>query len=80
MSTTNNIIDCRNKKCNLKYTSIAESFNTINNGETIHLKTTSNPKKLFYELFDKEHGNFYWIPIKDGPNEWDVMIKKSFGI
>jgi len=80
MITTNNTIDCRKKKCSLEFASIAENYNSISNGESIQLKTTSNPKKLFYELLNKEHGNFYWIPIKDGPNEWDVMIEKSSNV
>jgi uncharacterized protein (DUF2249 family) len=77
---TINLIDCRKKECSLEYASISENFNSIDEGESIELKTTKNPKKLFYEMLNKEHGNFYWIPIKDGPAEWDVMIQKSFKI
>jgi uncharacterized protein (DUF2249 family) len=80
MISINNIIDCRNKKCSLEYVSIEENFNSISNGESIQLKTTINPKKLFFELLTKQRGKFYWIPIKDGPNEWDVMIEKSSGM
>ena len=78
MITANNIIDCREKECNLKYANIAESFKSISNGESIQLKTTKNPEKIFFELLNKERGNFYWIPIKDGPAEWDVMIEKAY--
>jgi uncharacterized protein (DUF2249 family) len=71
------IIDCRNKKCSLEYSKISENFKIVENGGSIHLKTTTDPKKLFYEMLNKEDGNFYWIPVKDGPNEWDIMIEKT---
>lgn len=76
----NTLIDCRSKKCNLKYESIAENYKAIDNGEAIHLITDSDPRKLFYELLSRERGNFYWIPLEDGPTEWDVMIEKSTNI
>ncbi len=79
MNTNNNIIDCRNKPCSITYENIIENFTSLNYGEYFLLRTTSNPKKLFYELLDKERGNFYWVPLKDGPNEWNVMIEKFPG-
>ncbi len=80
MNGNNLVIDCRSKHCSLRYKNIADDFKSIKNGESIHLITDSDPRKLFYELLSKERGNFYWIPLEDGPGEWDVMIEKSTNI
>jgi len=79
MVANSNIIDCRNKLCNLAYENIADNFKSLHHGEYFLLRTTSNPKRLFYELLNKERGNFYWVPLIDGPKEWNVMIEKFPG-
>ena len=77
MNTKNEtVIDCKSKQCSLKITKIEKDFRSINDGGTIRLLTDTNPKKLFYELLAKERGNFYWIPLEDGPKEWEVLIEK----
>lgn len=73
----NNVIDCRSKDCNLKYDNIINSFKALREGEAIKLITNSDPKKLYYEMMDKENGNFYWVYVNEGPAEWDVMIEKA---
>ncbi len=69
------VIECKSKQCS-GFAKIADNFRAINDGGIIRLITDSNPKKFFYELLSKERGNFFWIPLEDGPKEWEILIEK----
>ncbi|MBL1213981.1 MAG: DUF2249 domain-containing protein [Ignavibacteriae bacterium] len=59
---------------------IFNTYKKINEGDEIALLTKSDPKKLYYKLFSKTRGSFHWVPLKEGPNEWKVIIEKSLTI
>lgn len=59
-----------------KIAEIFDYYNTLDDGGEISLITESDPMKLYYEIHSKTNGNFYWVPIKDGPSEWEIVIEK----
>jgi uncharacterized protein (DUF2249 family) len=71
-------LDCRAKECTDKIAKIFNSYETLDDGGEISLMTGSDPIKLYYEMLTKTNGNFHWIPIKEGPNDWQVLIEKTF--
>ncbi len=73
-------LDCRLRKCDDKIVKIFNTYETLYEGNEIVLITKTDPMRLYYELLSKTNGNFHWIPLKEGPNEWKVLIEKSFNI
>lgn len=56
------------------------AYQKLNDGDEIALLTRTDPKKYFYELFSETKGNFHWIPLRECPGDWEVVIEKSFTI
>ena len=73
-------LDYRLNQSDYKVKNIFDTYKKLNEGDKIDLLTKSDPKKLYYELFPKTKGNFHWIPLREGPDGWEVVIEKSFNM
>ncbi|MCB0749288.1 MAG: DUF2249 domain-containing protein [Ignavibacteriae bacterium] len=73
-------LDYRLNQNDYKVEKIFDTYKKLNEGDEITLLAKSDPKKLYYELFSETKGKFHWIPLKEGPDEWKVVIEKSLTI
>lgn len=74
------ILDYRMKEYGDKAAAIFNIYEMLEEGDEIDLITKTDPMKLYYEVFSKTNGNFHWIPLKEVPGEWEVLIEKSFTV
>lgn len=44
---------------------------------TIHLVNDHDPKPLYYQLAAEHAGEFTWTYLQEGPEVWEVEIRKT---
>lgn len=60
-----------------KHSTIFQTFDALDSGESFVLINDHDPRPLRYQ-FDAEHsGRFGWQYLEEGPDVWRVQISKS---
>lgn len=70
------IIDVRQFASAVKHRTIFTVWNALSGGSRMLLVNDHNPKPLYYQLAAEYPGQFEWTYVEDGPERWQVEIRK----
>ncbi len=71
------VIDVTRIEPRLKHPTIFSSFDQLQGGEAIILHNDHDPKPLYYQLLGERGNCFSWSYRKNGPEIWEVEIRKN---
>lgn len=63
----------------LKHPTVFRKFDALQNGEGFILVNDHDPKPLYYQLLAERGAVFHWQYMEQGPQQWQVEIKKKEG-
>jgi len=63
----------------MKHPTIFEAFDNIAEGFTVIIHNDHDPKPLYYQLLGERGNCFSWTYLSNGPDIWEVAIKKNSG-
>lgn len=61
----------------LKHPTIFKHFDALNAGEAFQILNDHDPKPLYYQLLGERGNIFTWSYLQQGPQWWQVQIKKN---
>lgn len=61
----------------MKHPAIFDAFDDITHGETVVIHNDHDPKPLYYQLLGERGNCFSWTYLSNGPEVWEVEIKKN---
>lgn len=61
----------------LKHPTIFKHFDALNEGEAFQILNDHDPKPLYYQLLGERGNIFTWTYLQQGPQWWQVQIKKN---
>jgi uncharacterized protein (DUF2249 family) len=70
-------VDVRELAPSDKQSTIFETFDTLEPGETMELINDHDPRPLRFMLIAEMPGKFEWNYLKEGPKIWKVAITKK---
>lgn len=59
-----------------RHNKIFETWNSLNEGESMEVINDHEPKPLYYQFEAEQKGHFEWTYKKQGPKDWIFVIKK----
>jgi regulator of cell morphogenesis and NO signaling len=71
------VIDVTKIEPRLKHPTIFESFDSLEAGEAVLIHNDHDPKPLYYQLLAERGNTFSWSYVKNGPQVWEVEIRKN---
>lgn len=71
-----NIIDVPSLEPKLKHPTIFKKFDELEEGDSIIVHNDHDPKPVYYQLMGERGNVFTWEYLKEGPEWWDVKIRK----
>ncbi|MDD3772057.1 MAG: iron-sulfur cluster repair di-iron protein [Weeksellaceae bacterium] len=78
METTNEIIiHVPSLEPRMKHTTIFQTFNNLNPGESMVIHNDHDPKPVYYQLQGIYGDIFSWEYLQDGPDWWQIRISKN---
>lgn len=63
----------------MKHPTIFEAFDNIGEGHSVVIHNDHDPKPLYYQLLGERGNCFSWTYLQNGPEIWEVEIKKNSG-
>lgn len=61
----------------VKHATIFEAFDSVDNGDSVIIHNDHDPKPVFYQLLGLRGNCFSWTYLKNGPDIWEIEIKKD---
>lgn len=59
-----------------KHPTIFNQFDALPEGEAFRILNDHDPKPLYYQLLAERGGTFTWTYLQNGPQDWEVEIRK----
>ncbi|HUH73520.1 MAG TPA: DUF542 domain-containing protein [Chitinophagales bacterium] len=75
-TSPNNIIDVPSLEPKLKHPTIFRKFDELKEGDSIIVHNDHDPKPVYYQLLGERGNVFTWEYLEEGPEWWDVQIRK----
>lgn len=69
-------LDLRNMPPLERHVRIFETWNNLQEGQTLRIINDHDPKPLYYQFDAEQKGQFEWKYEQSGPKDWIVRIKK----
>ena len=70
------IINVTQLEPRLKHPTIFDAFDHLNAGVAVVIHNDHDPKPLYYQLLAERGNCFSWTYLSEGPQEWQVEIRK----
>lgn len=78
MSTLPSVtLDVRNIEPRHRHPLIFGVFEALPQGQAMLLSNDHDPKPLYYQFQAESGGEFSWDYIEQGPDRWQVLIRKT---
>lgn len=74
---TDILIDVTKLHPSLRHPTIFEAFDTISPGNSVIIHNDHDPKPVYYQLLGLKGNCFTWSYLANGPEVWEVEIKKN---
>jgi regulator of cell morphogenesis and NO signaling len=75
--STNIFIDVTELQPSLKHPTIFDAFDNVSHGGTVIIHNDHDPKPVYYQLLGLRGNCFSWTYLKNGPEVWEIEIKKN---
>lgn len=69
-------LDVREMPPRERHSTIFATFDALAPGQAIELVNDHDPKPLYYQLSAEQPGTFTWTYRQEGPEVWEVEIRK----
>lgn len=76
-TSAHNIIDVPSIEPKLKHPTIFKKFDELKEGDSIIVHNDHDPKPVYYQLLGERGNVFTWEYLTEGPEWWDVKIRKN---
>ncbi len=63
----------------MKHPTIFDAFDNVREGHSVVIHNDHDPKPLYYQLLGERGNCFSWTYLSNGPEIWEVEIKKNIG-
>lgn len=70
-------LDVREMPPRERHSTIFETFDKLSPNQAIDLVNDHDPKPLYYQFSAEHAGEFTWTYRQEGPDVWDVEIRKT---
>ena len=78
MQTANDIIiNVQEIEPRLRHQTIFDTFDTLQEGESLIIHNNHDPKPVFYQLMDIRGNIFDWEYLQEGPEWWDIKVTRN---
>ena len=78
MQTTDEIIiHVQEIEPRLRHQTIFETFNNLQDGESLIIHNNHDPKPVYYQMLDMWGEIFTWEYLQQGPEWWDIRVTKN---
>jgi regulator of cell morphogenesis and NO signaling len=78
MQTTDEIIiHVQEIEPRLRHQTIFETFNNLQDGESLIIHNNHDPKPVYYQMLDMWGEIFTWDYLQQGPEWWDIRVTKT---
>lgn len=70
-------IDVRQIPPPQRHPKIFQTFDNLAVGQSFVLINDHDPKPLYYQFLHEREGQFSWVYLEEGPETWQVKIKRT---
>jgi uncharacterized protein (DUF2249 family) len=74
-----NVLDVRTIAPRERHPLIFTTFDQLQEGESFTLLNDHDPQPLYYQFLHVRAGQFSWVYLEEGPDDWRVRITKTTG-
>ena len=71
-----NIINVQELEPRLRHQTIFDTFDTLQEGESLLIHNNHDPKPVFYQLINRSGNIFTWEYLQQGPQWWDIRVTR----